>query len=112
MAPIQVALVGVGLSGQVFHAPPILALPELFNLKTVVERSPKSPRGTIGDKFNVDIKIVHSFQEALEDPAIELVVVGTPSSTHFEMAKVREATSNEESYVSPSPGSSASQQAR
>jgi predicted dehydrogenase len=88
MAPIKVALAGVGLAGQVFHAPLILALPDLFTLHTVIERSPKSPRGTIGDKFNVQTKIVTKLEEALEDKEVELVVVGTPSHTHFEVAKV------------------------
>ena len=88
MTPIKVALAGVGLAGQVFHAPLILALPELFQLRTVVERSPKSKRGTIGDKFNVETRIVSRLEEALEDPEVELVVIGTPSHTHFEMAKV------------------------
>jgi len=87
MAPINVALAGVGLAGQVFHAPMILALPELFHLHTVIERNPKSPKGVIGDKFNVDVKIVHSLDDALKDPEIELLVIGTPSHTHFEMAK-------------------------
>ncbi len=87
MAPIQVALVGVGLSGQVFHAPMILALPSFFHLHTVVERNPKTPRGIIGAKFDVDVKVVRSLQEALDDQEIELIVIGTPPSTHFEIAK-------------------------
>ena len=85
---IQVALAGVGLSGKVFHAPMVLALPHLFNLRTVIERNPKSPRGTIGDLFDVDTKIVRSLQEALDDPEIQLLIIGTPSATHYEMAKV------------------------
>jgi len=87
MTPIKVALAGVGLAGQVFHAPLILALPELFQLRTVIERNPKSKRGTIGDKFNVETKLVSRLEEALGDPEVELVVIGTPSHTHFEMAK-------------------------
>lgn len=86
--PINVALVGVGLAGQVFHAPLVLALPDLFKLHTVVERAPKSARGTIGEKFNVDTKIANKLEDALNDPEIELVVIGTPSHTHFEVAKV------------------------
>jgi len=84
---IKVALAGVGLAGQVFHAPLILALPELFQLHTVIERHPKSPRGTIGDKFNVETKIVNQLEQALQDPEVDLLVIGTPSHTHFEMAK-------------------------
>jgi predicted dehydrogenase len=89
MSPIKAALVGVGTAGQVFHAPMMLALPELFTLHTVVERNPKSARGTIGDKFDVDVKVVRTLEEALEDKDIDLIVVATPTYTHFELAKVR-----------------------
>ena len=88
MTPIKVALAGVGLAGQVFHAPLILALPDLFHLHTVIERNQKSPLGTISDKFNVDTVVVNTLEKALENPEIDLVVVGTPSHTHFEVAKV------------------------
>ncbi|KZS97626.1 oxidoreductase [Sistotremastrum niveocremeum HHB9708] len=87
MAPIRIALAGVGLSGQVFQAPMILSLPDLFELHTVIERNPKTPRGVIGDKFNIQPKIARSVEEALQDPEVELLVVGTPTHTHFAIAK-------------------------
>jgi predicted dehydrogenase len=88
MALIRVALAGAGLSGQVFHAPFILGHPDLFDLQTVIELNPPSPRGTIGDKFGITTKLSEHLDDALNDPDIDLVIIATPSHLHFGMAKV------------------------
>ncbi|KAF5369971.1 hypothetical protein D9758_001186 [Tetrapyrgos nigripes] len=85
--PIQTCILGTGLSGLTFHAPFILALPELFNLHSVLERSPKTPGGKLNDRFGVSVKIHNSLDAILADNEVELIIVGTPSDTHYAFAK-------------------------
>ena len=78
---IKVGLIGFGLAGKVFHAPNISAV-EGLELAAIVERS--------GNRSMAEYpasRTVRSFEELLAVPGIELVVVATPSGTHFSMAK-------------------------
>ena len=87
MSPIKTCVLGVGLSGLVYHIPFLLALSELFELHSVLERNPKSPGGKVKERFGIDVKIHRSFEDVLKDDAIELVVIGTPNGTHYEFVK-------------------------
>jgi predicted dehydrogenase len=76
---INVGIVGFGLSGQVFHAPFIDVNPH-FNLHTIVST------GTLaGEKYPL-VKITPSFDEMLANPEIELVIVCSPNTLHFQHA--------------------------
>lgn len=86
-SPIRACVLGVGLSGLVFHIPFILALPDKFTLHAVLERKPKSEGGTVKERFGVTTKIYNSLEDVLKDDEIELIVVGTPSDTHYAIAK-------------------------
>lgn len=86
-SPIKTCVLGTGLSGLTFHIPFVLALPNLFSLHAVLERSPHSEGGRVKQRFGVTTKIHRSFEEVLTDQEIELVIVGTPNATHFEYAK-------------------------
>jgi len=85
--PIKTCVLGVGLAGLTFHVPFILALPEYFSLVAVLERNPQSEGGKLQDRFGVSAKIHNTLAQVLEDPEIELVIIGTPSPTHYEYAK-------------------------
>jgi predicted dehydrogenase len=85
--PIKTAVCGVGLAGLTFHVPFVLALPELFTLSAVLERNPKTPGGKVHERFGVTTIIYRSLEELLADSEIELVIVGTPNSTHYDFAK-------------------------
>jgi predicted dehydrogenase len=85
--PINTCVLGVGLSGLTFHVPFILALPDVFTLHSVLERNPQSSGGKVHDRFNVTVKIHRTLDEVLGDSSIELVIVGTPSHTHYSIAK-------------------------
>lgn len=91
MSPIKTCVLGVGLAGLTFHVPFVLALPDLFTLHAVLERKPDSPGGKLQARFGAEsaqgVKICNSLDEVLADPEIELVIVGTPSETHYEFAK-------------------------
>ncbi|BFG70215.1 Gfo/Idh/MocA family oxidoreductase [Sediminibacterium sp. KACHI17] len=81
MKKIRVALLSFGMSGKVFHAP-FLDQHAGFELYAVWERS-KSESAAIYPT----IKIVRSLEALLEDDSIELIVVNTPTHTHYEYAK-------------------------
>ncbi len=81
MQPIKTALCSFGMSGWVFHAP-FLHLHKGFELYGVWERSKK----LAAEKYP-SIKSFDSYDDLLNDPAIDLVVVNTPNYTHFSLAK-------------------------
>jgi scyllo-inositol 2-dehydrogenase (NADP+) len=81
LAPIRTAVFGYGLAGRVFHCPFISAVPGL-ELAAIVQRT--------GDAAAIDYpatRILRTIDEALTDVNIDLVVVGTPNDTHFDLAK-------------------------
>jgi predicted dehydrogenase len=78
---IRVGLVGFGLGGRVFHAPLISSV-EGLELAAVVERS----SGKAAERYP-GIATYRSLDELLADTSINLVVVTTPSGTHFEVAR-------------------------
>lgn len=81
MQPINTALLSFGMSGQVFHAP-FLKIHQGFDLYAVWERT----KNLAQEKYP-SIKTYRSLEELLSDEAIELVIVNTPSVTHYEYAK-------------------------
>lgn len=81
MKKINVALCSFGMSGWVFHAPFIDVHPG-FNLYAVWERSQKKA----AEKYP-GIKSFDSLEAMLADDAIDMVVVNTPTYTHYEFAK-------------------------
>ena len=78
---IGVAVIGFGLAGKVFHAPFVSAVPGL-RLEAIVQR-----KGDEAGKAYPSARILRSVDEALKDAKVQLVVVGTPNETHFELAK-------------------------
>ena len=81
MKKIKTALLSYGMSGKVFHAPFINLHPG-FELTGAWERSKK----LIQNDFK-NVKSYDSIEELLYDD-VDLVIVNTPTSTHFEYAKM------------------------
>lgn len=81
MKPIQTGILSYGMSGRLFHAPFVEANPA-FNLYAVTERSKKSAR----ERYP-DVKSFDTVEALINDDIVELVIVNTPSNTHFEFAK-------------------------
>lgn len=79
--PIKTGLLSFGMSGKVFHAPFIADNP-LFEFVAVVERSKKD-----ANNYYPAIISYNSVDELLANPEIELVIINTPNTTHFELAK-------------------------
>jgi predicted dehydrogenase len=77
---IGVGVIGFGLAARVFHCPFVSAVPGLV-LKSIVQR-----RGDEAAKAYPNTTIVRSVEELLSDSSVQLVVVATPNSTHYELA--------------------------
>lgn len=80
-SPVVTALLSYGMSGEVFHAPLIVADPR-FQLKTVGERSALK----VNQRFPA-VQSVKNYKDILNDQSIELVVVNTPNETHYSFTK-------------------------
>ena len=78
---IGVGIVGFGLGGRVFHAPFVDAVSGL-RLAAILQRKGDEAAGAYPAAH-----IVRSLDALLANRAIELIVVTTPSATHFELAK-------------------------
>ena len=80
MAEINVVVVGFGLAGRVFHAPFVSAVPGL-RLAGIVQRS-----GDEAGRAYPGVRVMRSFDEALAS-GVDLVVIGTPNGTHYDLAR-------------------------
>ena len=78
---INTAIASFGMSGLVFHGP-TLKVSNRFRVTQILERSKNISR-----KLFPNAEIVRSFDQILENPVVELVIINTPDSLHFEMAK-------------------------
>ena len=78
---IDLALVGFGLAGRVFHAPIISAVPGL-RLRAILQRS-----GNDAATFYPRAEIVRSMDELLAIEEIKLVVIATPNTSHYSLAR-------------------------
>ncbi len=83
-APIRTAVVGFGISGKVFHAPLIAADPA-YSLDVIVTADPE--RAAEAARLYPQARIVPT-PEALFALAadLDLVVIGTPPLTHYDLA--------------------------
>ena len=78
--PLNVALVGYGQAGKVFHAPLLAHTPGL-RLHTVVS----GDAGKVRADF-ADVRVVADPQAAFDDAAIDLVVIAAPNAMHAPLA--------------------------
>jgi predicted dehydrogenase len=83
-APIRTAVVGFGISGKVFHAPLIAADPQ-YSLDVIVTADPA--RAAEAARLYPQARIVPTPEEMFAQSAgLDLVVLGTPPHTHFDLA--------------------------
>jgi predicted dehydrogenase len=80
MQQVKAGLVGYGKAGEIFHAPLITATPGL-RLKGFVERHAQRSRHRYPQAT-----IVRSIDELLDDSDIQLVVIATPNTSHYDLA--------------------------
>ncbi|BEV73853.1 MULTISPECIES: oxidoreductase [unclassified Paludibacterium] len=78
---LNVALSGYGYAGKTFHAPLISATPGL-TLHTIVSRREQEVKAE-----RPGSQVVPHLEQALHDPAIDLVVIASPNELHFPQAR-------------------------
>lgn len=78
---IRVGIVGFGMGARVFHAPLISSVAGL-EFAAVVERTTNNAA-----QRYPHITTYRSLDEMLADSSLDLIVVSTPSGTHFEIAR-------------------------
>ncbi len=81
LAEIRVGLVGYGMAGSIFHAPVIAAV-EGLRLTTVVSGRPADVARDLPG-----VAVVGAAEAAFADPAIDLIVIATPNTTHAALAQ-------------------------
>jgi scyllo-inositol 2-dehydrogenase (NADP+) len=83
-APIRTAVVGFGVSGKVFHAPLVAADPS-YSLDVIVTADPK--RAAEAARLYPGARVVPTPEALFElAPELDLVILGTPPLTHFDLA--------------------------
>jgi scyllo-inositol 2-dehydrogenase (NADP+) len=78
---IRVGLVGYGLAGSVFHAPLIGSVDALELVSVATSRAELVRRSL------PDVLVLPHAEDLFSDPAVELIVIATPTATHFELAR-------------------------
>ncbi|MFB9770317.1 Gfo/Idh/MocA family oxidoreductase [Lactiplantibacillus modestisalitolerans] len=79
---LTIAFIGNGKSANRYHLPYVLKLKDQFKVKTIYSRSGKQnwqPIAGVHYTTNID--------DIYQDPEIQLVVVSTPSQSHYAVAK-------------------------
>ncbi len=84
MNAINGAIIGFGMAGRVFHAPVISSVQEI-NLKKICTADPD--RTDMIKKLYPEVMPVSDAEDIFKDDAIELVVIATPNTSHFSLAK-------------------------
>lgn len=78
---IKTAILSYGMSGQVFHGPS-LKVNSGFQVVQILERSKNNSKTLFPDA-----EIVRTYEDILNNNEIELVIVNTPDSFHYTMAR-------------------------
>ena len=78
---VRIGILGFGMAGRVFHGPLISSVPGL-QLAAVVERHADEAAARYPG-----ITTYRSADAMLADPSLHLIVVATPSGTHFDVAR-------------------------
>jgi len=89
----NIGLIGYGTSSRTYHIPLINSCPGL-RIHSVVQRAP-APQGLLVEKEQeahvaIDYPGIKHYQhtsELLADENVDLVVLATPTFTHYELAK-------------------------
>src|SRR5690606_9226738 len=79
---IKTGIASYGMSGKLFHAPFIQNHPG-YELAAIVERNRDESRSRYPNS-----KLYRSYEEMLKDDALQLIIVNTPTHTHFEYCKM------------------------
>ena len=82
MRKLTIGFIGNGKGINRYHIPFIRTRQDKFIIKTIYSRHPSDAWEKIPG-----VNYVHNIDELLQDPEIDLVVVSTPSPSHYIMTK-------------------------
>jgi predicted dehydrogenase len=80
MRRVKTGIVGFGKSAKIFHVPFLMAMPE-YEITIVLERHAEESKNTIPG-----VRVVKTIDEMISDPDVELIIITTPNTTHFDYA--------------------------
>ncbi|HYE11120.1 MAG TPA: oxidoreductase [Patescibacteria group bacterium] len=81
---IKTAIIGYGMAGSIFHSP-ILSSMNNFDLVKIYTTNTDSIKAI--ERLYPDTMVVSDVKEILSDETIELVVIASPNTHHFSLAK-------------------------
>ncbi|KAF9538237.1 hypothetical protein EC957_007066 [Mortierella hygrophila] len=81
--PINVGVIGFGLSAKVFHAP-LISTTKGLNMAAFVNRS--GPNLELSSKYP-KAAVYQSHNDLFKDPSIDLIVITTPNIIHYDLAR-------------------------
>lgn len=81
MKKINVAVIGFGMSGRQFHLPPLINN-EKYQVLKVMTRSEVNQSDL--KKLYKNVEIITSFDAAVNDENIDLIIIATSNDVHFE----------------------------
>lgn len=84
MHKIQTAIIGYGMSGRYFHLPPLLHHPN-YHVKYIMTRNENTQK-ELSEKYPY-IDVITDYHIALEDEAIELIIIATSNDVHYSYTK-------------------------
>lgn len=84
MQKIVCAIVGYGMSGRLFHLPPLIHHSN-YHVKYVMTRTEKN-QTDLRNQFP-DVEIVTDYHTIIEDPEIDLVILATSNDVHYRYTK-------------------------
>ena len=79
MKQINVAIIGYGMAGELFHLPPLLSNP---NYKVMMVMTQHPIRISKLKKIDPSIQIISSFDQAIHNEHIDLIVIATSNDVH------------------------------
>ncbi len=79
-ASVNVALIGYGFAGKTFHAPLLNCVPGLRLLHIVSSDSAKVTK-------DWNVSVLPKPEDAFALPEVDLIVIATPNTTHFDLAR-------------------------
>lgn len=82
MKKLTVGFIGNGKGTNRYHAPFLLTRKDKITIKTIYSRHPSDAWAKIPN-----VNYVYNIDELLLDPEIDLVIVSTPSASHYAMTK-------------------------
>lgn len=84
MDKINVAIIGYGLSGRIFHSAILNSL-DAFKISKIVTQDEK--KRILALEENKEATVVSSADDVFTDESIELIVISTPNTSHVKLAE-------------------------